>query len=406
MELAVAFAASIANEYVRQVAFGANAWQGLLTVHLAYESTPGQGERTFFQNWIRDEVGLPRVARTIDPDLMFRFLVAISQLSQKDKSRVVTAVTQYTDALQHWKVGNELYALAHLYMGVEAITPTAIRWEIDRRGLKNRRELEVAVLGPPKLTLMLRIARWHYSLAGGYLPRPDLESWARREIIFCGDKDIFKRAKAASDNLEHGLSHHDEVHRQAALCVEPCAAYLRNAILKFIPLTDDDRIALGCKPYVRPANTGGFERQLLATISCTGDEIAAPDQAYPYVRWAFDLKDFTLADDGGHQMRITQTITPVIGENAQMRLSKIHLAGGTETTHAEIEVKIDKKKSDLPIAGIGFLIDDPGADKWVQQLGSFILNCNTIRHIAWYWTKRLTLVVDHQVSRLSVQGDH
>jgi len=388
IEVALGIAASSADHYARQVAFGANAWQGLLSVHLAYESTPGHRQRMFFQNWIRDEIGLPRVARDIDPDLMFRLLAAITQLTEKDIARVLRAIMQYTDALQHWKIGNELYALAHLYMGVEAITPTAIRWEVNRRGLKDPKELETAVHGPPADSLKLRIASYLYRRAGGYIPSR-LDPWARREIIFCGDKKTYYTAKNASDQFEHGLSHHQELQQLAAKCVERTAAYLRSAILNYIPLTDDDRTSLKEKPYAKPLSASGFERQLLATIACGEDEIAAPDQAYPIVRWAFNLKDFRLADDGGQHMRVTQTVTPRIGKNAKFKLSKIHFAGPGETTHAEVEIETDQKESDVK-AGVGFLVDEPTTTKWIQPLGRFILNCNTVRYLSLAWIKQLT----------------
>ena len=70
LQEAVNLASATANDYVRQVAFGANAWQGVMNVHLAYDSSSGHQEREFFQNWVPDEKGLPRQARDIDPDLM------------------------------------------------------------------------------------------------------------------------------------------------------------------------------------------------------------------------------------------------------------------------------------------------------------------------------------------------
>jgi len=371
IDIALSIAASSSNDYVRKVAFGANAWQGLLTVHLAYDSTPGHRERMFVQNWVQDEVGLPRVARVIDPDLMFRLLASITQLTEKDKLRILRTIIQYTDSLQHWKMGNELYALAHLYMGVEAITPTAIRWESNRRGLRNRKELEKVVLGPS----------------------PDsLDSWARRELIFCGDKETYLAAKGASDQLEHGLSSHQKVHELAVKCVEKTATYLRSAILNYIPLTEDDRNALKEKPYAKPMSTGGLGRQLVSTITGGEDDIATPDQAYPQVRWEMKLKDFTLGEDGVYQMRVGQTIAPIIGESLKMEGVRIHFAGATETTNVEVEIETDQKKSDVK-AGVGFLIDDSSTGKWVQPMGKFILNCNAVRYMSLAWIQRLTNVV-------------
>jgi hypothetical protein len=389
VDVALNTAASLANYYVRQLAFAANAWHGLLGVHLAYESTPGSKARLFFQNWLRDEVGLPRVARNVNTDLMLRVVIAITRLPQNDQVRVIRAITQYTDALQHWRIGGELYSLAHLYMGVEAITPSVIRRELDSRALKHRRQLEMQIFGVSKDSLVLKVTRSLYRRAGGYIRPPNLDSWARRQLIFDGDDETFRTAKQASDNLEHGLAHHEEIHQLAVKCVEKCASYLRKAILTLLPISDEDRLALMEKPYTKPATTSGFDRRLLATIMSDLDDIAAPDQAYPYVRWEFNLKGFSITDSGDYRMHVTQNITPIIAPKAKMQLNKIRFAGPSETTHSEVEVKVHDTKPDEPIAGVGFLIDDPASSKWVKLVGGFLLNCNALRHLGWYWMQRL-----------------
>lgn len=395
LDTAINIAALNANHYARQIAFGTNAWHGLLLVHLAYECTPGVRERIFFQNWVRDEIGLPRVARDIDCGLMVRLFAAIVQLTPQDRARVFRSIVQYTDALQHWKKGNELYALAHMYMGVEAITPVAIRSEVQRRGLANRKELERALSGPPPDSLWLRVVGHFYRLAGGYIPS-GLDAWARRELIFCGDKETFSTAKRASDHLEHGLSPHHDVAYLAVQCLEKTAQYLRQAILNYLPLSNEDRKALQDSRYGKPMNVGGFDRQLHATIVCDEDEVAAPDQAYPFVKWGFSLKEFSVEQRGGHRMRVTQTIKPVMAQRAEMKLSRIRFAGPTETSHAEIEIKKEEKSTDVSESGVELLIDDPKTAEWVQPLGSFILNCNAIRRLGLFWVQRLTSVPSNQ----------
>ncbi len=401
LEVALNIAAATASDYVRQLAFGANAWQGLLSVHLGYDSTEGRRERTFFQNWVLDERGLPRPARQIDPDLMYRLLAALAQVDSRERHRILRAITQYTDALQHWKLGHELYALAHLYMGVEAITPTAIRKEISRHGFKRRRELETAVLHPPKLSILRRIAGWLYVRAGGWIRPPNLDTWARREVIFRGDEETFRTARTASDQLEHGLAQHEDVHQLAAKCVEKCAEYLRSFVLECVPLSPEDRAALNSKPYSKPARTSGLGRQLLATITSERDEIAAPEQAYPFVRWGFDLKDFRVLDTGSLEMQVTQKITPVIGEGAQFRIDQVLLAGPNETTHGPVEISVDRNENHKTASGIEYAVDDPNNAKWVHPLGSFILNCNAIRYLSVYWIIRLTGTQPQEIPRIA-----
>jgi len=393
LNIAVNTSASTANDFIRQVAFGANAWHGLINVHLAFNNTSGRQEREFFQNWVPDERGLPRQARDVDPDLMYRLLAAIATSKKRERPRILRAITQYTDALQYWKQGNDLYALAHLYMGVEAITESVIRAEVRRRGFKKRKELEVELNGPPAESFLLRLATFLYVRAGGRR-KETLASWARLELIFCRDKETYSAAKKASDGLEHGFAAHREVQRLAKQCVEKTAEYLRKSILLQIEISDDDFIALTSKPYERPTNTGGFERQFLATIVSDDEDVAAPDQAYPFVRWQFNLKEFSFAEDGGHKMRVTQTMKPMISESAVMRFERIHFAGSTETTHNEVELKIEKDESDTSESGVTTALNNPANEKWLHPLGGFISNCNSIRRLSIFWIHKLSITTD------------
>jgi hypothetical protein len=220
-------------------------------------------------------------------------------------------------------------------------------------------------------------------------------------MIFRGDEETFKTARTASDKLEHGLAQHDEVHQLATKCVEKCAEYLRGFILEFVPLNPEDRAALNSKPYAKPARTSGFGRQLLATITSERDEIAAPEQAYPFVTWGFDLKDFKVLDTGALEMQVTQKITPVIGEGAQIRIDQVYLAGPNETTHGVVEISVDQKGHQKTPAGVEIAVDDPKNAKWVNPVGSFILNCNAVRYLSVYWIIRLTGKQPQEIPRIA-----
>lgn len=403
LEIAINVASAIANEYARHVAFASNAWRGLLDVHLAYDSSPGRRNRIFFQNWVNDERGLPRAARLIDPHLIYRVLVAMAQLAPRDRPRVIRAVTQYSDALQYWKPGSELYALAHLYMGVEGITEVVTRSEVSKRKLRNKAELARAVLDPHRRPVLLKIADWLYRLKTEHVPPAPLDSWVRREIIFKGDRETFKTARTASNNLEHGLAQHEEVHQLAVKCVAKCASYLRGAILDLLPLSRADRDALNGEPYGSPANTRGFDRQIVGAIDSEMDDIAAADQAYPYILWKVDLKEFSVAENGSHAMRLTQQLTPVMNPAAKLVVTRIHFAGQGETRHEDVEVSVRERQPPTSTAGVEVAIDKPSDSRWVQPLGSLILNCNAIRDLSTHWAQRLTREGAETISNLSLE---
>lgn len=401
LEIAINVASAIANEYARHVAFASNAWHGLLDVHLAYDSSPGCRNRIFFQNWVNDERGLPRAARLIDPHLIYRVLVAMAQLAPRDRPRVIRAVTQYSDALQYWKPGSELYALAHLYMGVEGITEVVTRSEVSKRNLRNKAELARAVMDPHKRPVLLKIADWLYRLKTEHVPPAPLDLWVRREMIFQGDRETFKTARTASNNLEHGLAQHEEVHQLAVKCVTKSASYLRGTILDLLPLSKADRDALNGEPYGSPANTRGFDRQIIGAIDSETDDVAAADQAYPYILWKVDLKEFSVAENGSYDMRVTQQLTPIMHSAARLNVTQIHFAGQGETRHEDVEVSIRDRQIATATEGVEVAIDKPSDSRWVQPVGSLTLNCNAIRDLSTYWAQRLTLEGAETLSGLS-----
>jgi hypothetical protein len=405
LEVAINIAVASASDYVRQLALGANAWQGLVGVHLAYESTDGSTERQYFQNWVVDERGLPRVAREVDPDLMYRLLLAIARMPQEERSRLVRAIVQYTDALQHWKPGSELYALSHLYMGVEAVTPLVIRREIANRGLRNRKQFEEALKGPPADSFVLRLATCLYRKAGGYVPSR-LEPWARRDVIFRGDKDTYRAAQRASNQLEHGLAQHADIHALAVKAIGKTATYLRETMLELVELDDADREQLTKGTYANPLSASGFERQLLGLIKSNDAQIARSDQLHPYVRWEFNLLEYKRSDAGASDMRLNQKIHPVLGPNAALTIERVIFAGPTPTSHTNIEFDVrrgDKPREEvITKAGAQLAIDVPGGADWPRLIGSYMLNANSLPHMARFWVTKLDPSLAEAVKTLSL----
>ena len=369
LQPALDISGAIANDFARQVALAANAWHGLVNLHLVFDSSAGDRERDFVQNWIADEVGLPRQARLVQPDLLARVITAISNVPDEEQGRLRRAIRQYTDALQYWRGGDELYALSHLWMGVEAITIPIMDREVIRRGLSDRKAL-------PR---------------GEHERYPD--AWVRRELIFHGDLQTYQLAKKASDGFEHGYTAIVDAHENAVACLLKTAHFLRKAILSLAALSDEDRRALDEKPYATPAKTDGFERMIFGTISSPEAEVAAAGQQYPHVRWAFQLKDFEILPDGGSKMRVTQNITPFIGASAKFSPKRVRMSGPTETTHTEVEAKtIDPEVTEakVGVSGIHVGIDEPDAAQWPISVGGLVLNISTLRALAYYWLQKLT----------------
>lgn len=281
-------------------------------------------------------------------------------------------------------------------------TPTVIRHEVQRRGLKDNKALEKQLNGPPADSLLLRFTTFLYVRTGGRV-NSTLEAWARREIIFRGDRETFKTAKAASDKFEHGGAHHGEVHALAVKSINKTAHYLRRAILELLNPMGADFSALLEMPYEQPMRNGGLGRQLHATLRNDGDEVAALDQAYPLVKWEFKLHELKLDDNGLYKMTITQSITPNIGSSTKLVVTKIVFAGLHEDSKVDINSVDLSTQPSHNTAGVVTTTDDPKTTNWVHPIGALILNCNTIRHLGLYWLSRLTGVPSYKISARSMQ---
>ncbi|MEJ0100379.1 MAG: hypothetical protein WDO12_11860 [Pseudomonadota bacterium] len=390
LEDAAKMAFACADEYVRIAGFAANAWHGLLDLHLAFDSTRGNRRREFFQNWVFDERGIVRSARLVDTEMAVRVIRAHAQLDSKVRNRIVRAIYMYTDALQHWKQGGEIHALAQVYMGIEAITPLFIAREMKRRGLRSREELDVAIHGAPADSLRLRLATWFYVRAGGRRGS-QLDSWARRELIFSGDVETYKRAKAASDKWEHATDDRGDIQRLAISSLTKTASYLRRAILALLPISEADFQLLTNGEVSEPASTYGFQRWLSGFLLGDGEDLATPENAYPIVRWEFKTQNLAVDERGGYEMTLQQRIIPMLANGISLNINNIHFSGPTPTRHTNVKLDIQRAEQKIVETPAGARmqidIDEPRFAPWVHWYGSFMLNSNVLHPLSEYWLR-------------------
>ncbi len=244
------------------LSLSANAATGDLEVELAFENTPGIDEREYFQQFVLEEGGLPRIGRRINTDAAAALINAI--FSHPDGERLHRAISQYDLALRHWKLGQETLALAYLYMGMDAL-PRALVKHLCRTQGQTEEQL-AASLGikpqipeedivseleknktnfSPKVYESIKARVRH----GSFKIRSSLESNLRLSHLFQGDNDCYKKAKAASDGFEHGFMPLRQVHSNAKETRDRTAKYLRTAIINLTEIDDQYRALLLSSPY-------------------------------------------------------------------------------------------------------------------------------------------------------------
>lgn len=316
---AIAKFGAVARPIATIIGFVANVRVGPVEVHLAFDAAPGRQERAFLETFIADDRELPQGGRIIRDDLLSATCVAVLGM-QDDSARLNRALRQYELALRQWHVGGEWLALSHLYMAVEAITKATLQAQMRRRGLSHEElamEFDVTPDDPSR-------PRW----------RPALEEEVRKRIIFDGDLDTYRAAKAASDGLEHGFLELDAVARHAIACTDATFAAVRRSIVALLDLPDDiarELLALS------PRDVQSMRKVARGSLLNTADDPAAPGELYPYLHWVSSIPSVT-RDGTSFEMQQQEKLTVRASAGSSFRLERLdvfgRLADGDEPTTA------------------------------------------------------------------------
>ncbi len=321
---AIAKFAAVARPIATVIGFVANVRVGPVEVHLAFDAAPGRQERAFLETFIADDRELPQGGRIIREDLLSATCIAVLGM-RHDSARLNRALRQYELALRQWHVGGEWLALSHLYMAVEALTQAILRAEMRSRGLSQQElamEFDVITDDPSR-------PRW----------RPALEEEIRKRVIFDGDLDTYKAAKAASDGLEHGFLELDAVARHAIACTDATFAAVRRSIVALLELPDEigrELLALS------PRDVQSMRKVARGSLLNTGDDPAAPGELYPYLHWVSSIPSVT-REGTSFEMQQQERLTVRASPGSSFRLERLEVFGrlvdGNEPTAAVTSIE-------------------------------------------------------------------
>lgn len=291
--------ANAALELVPALALSANAAIRDIEVELAFDSTPGVEEREYFQSFVPAERGLPHSGRPILVASTIAILQAIQASTRRE--RLIRAINQYALALATWRLGHETLTVAHLWMALEALTPVAIERECVKRGVAGKSDL-AAELG---------------------LSSQQLDAMARREWLLKGDADCYKEAKDASDGFEHGYRGFIEMRAASAKHRRKIADFVRTAIFDLAEIPAEHKSRLLAAPYNQPLGHWPLAKYLWGTLVGKGDDLAAPNAAYPFVRWKPEL--VASSSHSTPAINMQDTFTPELGAGIGFRPDHIEV---------------------------------------------------------------------------------
>lgn len=310
---AISIFANAALTLAEYFSFCVNAPIGDLQPELAFDNTPNIKKREYFQQFVTDERIRPYMGRIIDiasTEDVFR-----SIMHHADHERIYRAIVHYAQALKYWNYGKDIFSLAHLYMGMEALTPIALRKymednKLDKNGL---------------------IAKWG-------IEKKQLDSEIRQRILFKNDTDTFQKAREASDTYEHSYDALSKVWNLASSVKKKTAEYLRSSILELSNADEATRNKLLCPPFDKPFSLD-FAKYLRGFLIGDAEHLGTDEQEYPIIRWESKPVKVIKSTDEILIMN-DEKFTPMIAEKLGFQSSSLEIWGGPER---EIDKTIRKK---------------------------------------------------------------
>jgi hypothetical protein len=317
------------------LALAANAYTGNLQAELVFSNDPQATEHEYFQSFIGEMPITTVPGRRINVSIANALIQAVAK--HPDRKRLTRAIAQYVEALQSWRPGREISCLAHLYMGVEALTKAVIRAELRNSG---QTEKELA-------------AAW------GIADSLSAREWAnafnmevRRRLIFGGDAKALSDARLVSDGFEHGFSDFDEMRKPAHEVLIKTASYLRTAIIKTIGIDPTLEKQASSQDYSVPRGPLIVTRYFYGTLLGKADQLAAKGQYYPIVQWRTSLKNVVFNEKGIFSFTPSEKMTPVLGDGVQLRLQGWEVWDGStirdpqepmpEVSHEPVKIEMDQ----------------------------------------------------------------
>jgi len=302
LDSAVDAFANAAHSLASIVALSANSAVDELEVHLAYNNTPGLSEREFFQSFLPDESGMPWQGRRTNVEATIALLRALA--SHPEAERLSRAVAQYGVTLANWRPGRETLALAHVYMGMEALTKAALRQQCKTA----------------------RLAEGDLAREWGVREK-ELEPEVRRRILFQGDDECYKVARSASDGLEHGFMPLGEVHRRARKVRDQSASYLRSAIFVLADVDQRARRVLLGPPFDSPLGSWRYSKYIRGRLLGATDELADEGQEYPVMHWKASVKSVSRKPSGDYNIEVTEKLTASLGKGLSFQPESFEVWG-------------------------------------------------------------------------------
>jgi len=286
------------------ISLATNASVGNLEPEIAFDQTPGLFERQFLQIFVPEERGLLSRGRPVDKDCVRAVIASLE--GHKERDRLLRAITQYHLSLKHWRLGHEILATSHLYMGIETLTKAVIRMKFGSDALTEEDIAKQLGIAPTHQDPFRRLSA-------------EIESAVRSKVIFAGDTVCYRSAKTASDSFEHGFMPFDKIREASKGVRDKTAGYLRKAILDLLPIAPELLQRMTQTPFDQPLGDWPAVKYLRGILVSSSDALASPTNEYPIVAWRTNIKSVEMNDKGEYMVQFEEKISPQLAEGASLK---------------------------------------------------------------------------------------
>lgn len=302
LDTAIETFGAMARALVNVIAFSTNAAVDVPDTALAYDITPSIDKREFRQIHVPDEQGVPRQGRRVDADATVAIMKALD--SHPNKGILMRTMGLYNLALSNWRPGWDIFAIAYLYMGMDALTKTALEQYCQENSL----------------TKEGLIKSW-------CLEKQQLDSEVRRRILFKGDTECYRDARRASDAFEHGFLPFDKIREIAVGVREKTAAYLRDAIMGLAGVEESATKSLTSQPYDIPLESYELRKIVRGYLIGEHDKLTASGQEYPFLKWYSGIKSFRENSSREYDIELDMRFEVVLGQNVKFEPKSYEIYG-------------------------------------------------------------------------------
>lgn len=283
----------LAGTVVAILALATNAGIDDLTAELVFDATEGLEAHEFEQYFLNELSDLPQPIR--HPDIPAFGALVSAILASTERDRLIRSVGQYDVALKHMKPGDDVLAMAHLWMAVEALTKVALQDAVRRAGTRE------ALLD-----------EWGVRLES-------LDGEVRRRLILNGDSVAYAEARKASDGLEHGYLDVAKIREYSVAHALTVAGYVRDSILRFAVPEGTDIEGLRDSAFDAPLPSGRIGRLLRAVLVGPARSLAPQGSAYPNFIHEWTVDSVETDERGLVTINPRDALTPVVGDGIEVR---------------------------------------------------------------------------------------